>query len=488
MTQLQSPHSNPDFDTLLLSNDRILFDQIVDYLRRLEVRRTLKLSHDIRELQPVELWLGKCDIMICDLRFDFSLLQTAAVLVESSPIPLMAVGLTSGLQPPDHEMFSSPASIHLTDLVNIEDGWEDIWRHISNIKHSWNNPLMMSKIEDVPVSDILQMIAIGRWNAMVQIQGRNVIAKENRKKTVERMRGTIFFWNGEPHAAWSSLHVGAEAICDLLSLKQGILRATRPLKVPPFRNIRMDMQDILISFAVTLDESSKQTIPPAEKREGTEEFSTKASDTREKYNTPETGNAVKMVDDSCNTAPQGACPLSPWWSINAVLLKESILSAEPRSLPLRLMKPNDLQKLTHPEAQTGFLVLRAPRQFLLTMLGLCAREFTSNKLDDELIPVMRLGRQQKNYLYTACLETGASCASVNQFPCAVYSPPAELSPTIKLLEPFGHPVVVFLIPGNEISLPGDLVRRQETPVAYTCISAPDVKWDSIVQTFQKILS
>jgi uncharacterized protein len=213
-------------------------------------------------------------------------------------MPMLAIGLIDG-PVLDETTLSLPACSRLTDFVNMQESWSDIGRHISDIRYSWGKPLMMSKIEEVPISDILQMIAIGRWNAMLQIQGRNVLSKTPGKRTVERMRGNIYFWNGEPLAAWSSLHEGVQAVCDLLSLKQGILKATRPLSPPPFRNIRMDMQDILMSYAVNLDESTKHPVSPSDHQNHTAD--TPAPDATKSMHSPD-GEPPRSKNGTSRTA------------------------------------------------------------------------------------------------------------------------------------------------------------------------------------------
>ncbi len=482
MTTFKSPVSNSDFNTLLLSGDHDLFEQMADYLSQHDRERTLKCLDDITEVQPIELWLGKCDILICDLRSDCSLLETASILIESAPIQLMAIGLCNGSKA--HErVFSSDEGARLTDIVSIQDEWKGTWRHISSIRSSWNNPLMVSKIEDVPVSDILQMISIGRWNSMVQIQGRTSISKELTTRNAERIRGSIFFWNGEPLAAWSSQHTGVQAICDLLSLKQGILKVIRPLKAPPFRNIRTDMQDILISYAVTLDESFKQPVHPPKDFEEAVEDSLRA---QQRTASPPPDGPHKVNDGTIEPLrPQESPRLHSFWR-RSTAVGEALITAEPRSLPLRWMKTGDLQRLALPDNQSMFLVLRAPREFLLPMLELCAREFSNNKLDDGNIPVIRLGRQGKNYLYMASLELLADCPPLNAFPCAVYAQADRVSETLQLVAPFGHPVTAVLVPDLEPSSLGR-IARDNVEYIQQCLAAPLLRWDSIAKTLAIIL-
>jgi hypothetical protein len=471
---------HPDFDTLILSRDRILFDQMTDYLRKNDFERTLKLSRDLSDLQPIDVWLGKCDIMICDLRFDYSLLEMASMLVEAAPMHLLGIGIINGPQLLDNAL-ALPACVRLADVVSMQDGWKGIWHHISRIKYAWSNPLMMSKIEDVPVSDILQMIAIGRWNSMVQIHGRSATGIEPTKKNNDRVRGSIFFWNGEPLAAWSSFHTGVEAVCDLLSLKQGILTIIRPFKAPPFRNIKTDMQDILISHAVNLDETLRQQASSPNSLDRADDAPLSCSPPSNDVGENSKNNTEKSESD----APSSI--LNPWWSQNFSALNDAIVKAEPRSLPLRWMKAVDLEKLTQPNSQSAFLVLRAPQEFLLQMLGLCARDVTADKLDKGWIPVLRLGRQQRCYLYLACLETNAACPHLSSFPCAVYSPQEHVSNTILSLATCGHPVGIFLLPDGEEMPQTDLVNERSEPFIRS-IPAPLLRWDSITQTLVKILT
>jgi hypothetical protein len=482
MTTSKLPISNPDFNTLLLSFDSDLYKQITEYLNQNDGGRTLKCSHDISEVQPVELWLGKCDIMICDLRSDGSLLETSSILIESAPTQLLAIGLCNGTDVSE-QVLTSPAGLRLTDIVNIQDGWKGIWRHISSIKNAWANPLMVSKIEDVPVSDILQMISIGRWNSMVQIQGRTTMSKELTARTAGHIRGCIFFWKGEPIAAWSSNHTGVQAICDLLSLKQGILKVIRPLKTPPFRNIQTDMQDILISYAVTLDESFNDPMRRSTALDEAIDASLKSTPNPEADAQPDKKNIRSRTIDPLR--PHDSPPLHAFWT-QCVPIGESLIKSDPRSLPLRWMKPGDLQKLVLPEKQSLFLVMRAPRKFLLDILGLCAREYSDEKLDDGSIPVLRLGRQGKNYLYMAYLDTNADCPALNAFPCAVYTSFDQAAKTLQSLAKCGHPVTVLLVPDTHAAMLDQLIGENLASIQQ-CLPAPTLHWESITMTITDIL-
>ncbi len=501
---------NPDFDTLIISYDHLLFDQMSNFFHQNNMDRTVKISHDSSELEPIELWLGKCEILICDIRSDDSMLKTATQLIDNAPIHMIAVGLSNGVTL-QKDVLSSPGSVRLAGIVNMQEGWENIWRHISSIKFAWNNPLMMSKIEDVPVSDILQMISIGQWNAMVQIQGRTTASKELNKNGNDRICGSIFFWKGDPISAWSSLHNGIQAVCDLISLRQGILRIIRPLSASPFRNIQTSMQDILLSYAVSIDELLKQPLTQAVNNEIEIEETQVVAPSSSNLQFFRDANAVNAIDVTPSVEPQSASIQSsedasadtaaeksvfrqpssfihPWWSTNLSSLNNILVTIEPRSLPVRWMKTNDIEFLTLPNTQSEFLVFRAPRQFLLPMLRLCARDFTTNKLDEEWVPVLRLGLRQKANLYIACLEIDSACTPLSAFPCAAYSSQEQVHSTLYLCETFGHPVCILLVPDCEETMDTTIVYDNHAPYFRRTIPAPSIRWDSISKTLLEIVT
>jgi hypothetical protein len=478
MIIIKTPVTN-DFNTLVLSKDHNFFDEIVGHLSHNAIERTLKLSHNLTELQPIELWLSKCDILICDFRKnDYSLLEIATLLVESSPIQLVAIGLVDG---PLTDNTISSTCVHFTEFISMQDGWKSIWNHILKIKHSWDNPQIVSKIEDAPVSDLLQMIASCQWNSIVQIQGRVVtlVSDRSEKKTVERIRGRIFFWKGKPIAAWSSRNLGVPAVCDLLSLKQGNLRVSRLIQIPSFRNIQIDIQNILMSYAVSLDELDNQSLSPVAETQVCAVPLQVSSDSIEE---------IRKIEAETTESFQPLPFLHSWWAEDIVPLCEALINIEPNSLPLRWMKPHELKNLMfHPNTQSEFLVFRAPQQFLTSMLNFCTHDYAENKFNNGWIPIVRLGRHQKLYLYMACLEIPTTCLSLSAFPCAVYSIYKDLSSTLQSIKDCGHPVGIFLIPDNEHALSTESIREKTSPYIRKNIAAPCLSWESISQTIAKIL-
>jgi hypothetical protein len=486
-------HGTPsDFDTLLLSDDRELFEIMTGFLQKNEPERSLKLSQNLSELHPIEFTLRKCDILLCDIRSNVALIEMGGQLVESASMQLMPIGLCDST-PLQKDLLTLPFCFRFADIAKMNADWKNIWGQIVGIKFAWNNPLMLSKIEDVPVSDVLQMISVGRWNSMVQINGRVSKYINNELVGSERMRGNISFWNGAPHVAWSSFHAGIDAIYDLLSVKNGVLQVIRLTKPPYIRNIQREMQDILLSFAVLFDETLEganlgieeinqpiQTGPIAEQgkvsAEPPPEFSNlNAEEKQTAYNAPISAFKSRDLLDS-------------WWCQDFDSLRSALANTEPRSLPLRWMNDDDIQRLTISDSQSKFLILRAETEFLISMLGLCARGFETEKLKSSWIPVVRLGRFQKTNLYLVCIETAAPCDSLKKYPCVFYSRMEDLESKIGFIANAGHPAVIFLVPGLDqgLSVPQDLTRS--VPVACEAVAAPLLRWDALAQTLSKVLS
>lgn len=466
----------------MLSRDQALFDQFTQYILQNEPHRKPKLFHNPQELQPIEECLKKCDIMLCDLRHDLSALDIAGRLHESAPTQMLVFGLSNG-SPLHTEMHSFPFSFRFVDIVAIRDGWKGIWRQITTSKHIWNTPQIICNIEEVPVGDILQMISVGRWNSIVEIEGRSAGHSTNAGGSAERFRGSITFRNGVPRAAWSTFHIGISAVYDILSVKNGILRVLRSSKEPFLINIQRDMEEILVSYAFSLDERNSQPLLCHEIGDTSELL--KSDNCR-----PALLPLAPGLADNENGEPAAdhtSSVLNRWWSQGVGELCKKLTDAEPRSLPLRWMKPDDLENLSTSSAGAEFLVFRAESQFLVPMLGLCARDFMVEKLNEGWIPILRLGRSQGTPLYMACLDIPNPCSALNLFPCTIHVPDKKTDTVVKAIETAGHPARIFLVSDAEQEQLMTLVRENHSPCISRSIAAPVLRWDSIVSTLKKIL-
>ena len=149
------------YNTLVISHDRQLFTQLSSFLKEFEPDRKPLLADDVDAFTAHENSLNQCDIMICDIRSKFAAAEIGTQAIKHAPTDILSIGLTSG-QEYSQEILKLPQNLRLAGILNIQSGWRSNWHQISAIKAAWHNPLMVSRIEEVPVSDVLQMISSGR--------------------------------------------------------------------------------------------------------------------------------------------------------------------------------------------------------------------------------------------------------------------------------------------------------------------------------------
>ena len=233
-------------DTLLVSRDLTLFKQLSSFLKEFEPERTPVLIDNRASFAAFEDSLKQCDVMICDIRTNYAEFELGASAIECVPVHALTIGLTDDNRC-DQEVLGWPQHLRLGGIIDNRNGWFANWHQIVAIGQAWHNPLMVSRIEEVPVSDVLQMISTGRRNTIVHIEGYG--GGEQPATKAAPLLGCISFYQGEPQTAWSWRNAGIEAIFDLLSIKQGILQVIKSLCAPTIRNVFLQTEEILLAHA-----------------------------------------------------------------------------------------------------------------------------------------------------------------------------------------------------------------------------------------------
>lgn len=386
------------FDILLVSRDENLYKQLSSFLKEFEPDRKLQRADESSSLGDVETVLNQCDVVICDIRKEFAAVELGARVFACAPAETLSIGLTDG-HDSSSEILSLPQNLRLAGIINITYGWRSNWHQISAVRAAWHNPVMVSRIEEIPVGDVLQMISSGHWNSIAVVDDM----QETGTVISGIHRGCISFFQGEPHTAWSWRNSGIEAIFDLLSVRQGVFQVIKNHCSPSIRNVFLQTEEILLSYAVALDESG---VP--EKSGG---------------NQPQIPSCPKqnqVLESSGKTAgispseePVSSGPDETWWKCNAGRLKSLLSETEKKSLPLRRMTEKELTLLIKNQPESTFFSLVGNEQIINKVFSVCARGFSfGEETGDSRFPVMRLGTSGKPCLYIIGINSAMKCESV----------------------------------------------------------------------------
>jgi hypothetical protein len=361
----------PMYDTLVVSYDHRLFSQFSAFLREFEPDRKPFLVDDPGSFTSNEKSFNQCDVLICDMRGSGAL---GAYAVDCVPSETLAVGLASTLDCPE-DTLCRQQNLRFSGIIDHNNGWFSNWNKITAIKQAWHNPLMVSRIEEVPVSDVLQMIAAGRWSVVVHITGYGMSSLPLLPDRT--YKGCISFYQGVPQTAWSWNSAGIQAMFDLLSLKKGILQVVKNLCTPTIRNIYLQTDEILLSHAVALDESGMLAAVANEPVHQAMPDPVPAKTDPERENTS-------------------------WWSINGKQLMTTIAEASDRSFPVRMMTGEEIFRIQREQTDAQLLLLYGSAGILSDFFSHCARGFSSEKMNTgNCFPVIRLGRSGDPCLYIA---------------------------------------------------------------------------------------
>ncbi|MBN1759316.1 MAG: DUF4388 domain-containing protein [Chitinispirillaceae bacterium] len=402
------------FDTLVVSQDRQLFSQFCSFLREFEPDRKPFLADDPDTFSAFESNFSQCDVMICDMRSSSSSVDLGAYAVDCVPLETLAVGLTGDRDCPQ-ETLGRKQNLLFSGIIDSRKGWLSNWNQITAIKQAWHNPLMVSRIEEVPVSDVLQMIASGRWSVVVHISGYGMSSLPLLPQKAHK--GCISFYQGEPQTAWSWNSAGIQAIFDLLSLKKGILQVVKNLCTPTVRNVYLQTDEILLSHAVALDESVMTSL------------------------TPPVSHAAPPAAVSSPSKPPGG--KATWWSANGERLIATLSTEVAGSLPLRVMNSENIRRILRDQPDAQQLLLYGSADALDRFFSLCSRGFTSDTISGSgRFPVIRIGRSGTPCLYITGSPFSEDLTFGGKPPAVILTPEDADTGSWEVLVKRGHSVLL----------------------------------------------
>jgi hypothetical protein len=434
---------------LFFTRKKTLLDGFADFLKSQMVDCIPLLIGDIAELATHHSDFEKCDLVLFDINEDPLFLELAAQLHNevSSFVPLVAVKSTDEL--PNHVRLR-PEYLHLAGVANVKKGWGPAWDKIMEIRCAWKTPSMHSRIEDVSPSDVLQMIGISQWTVIVRFEGEPSQAMDEATDG-SRTRGCVSFVKGVPECAWSTNTIGNAAVWELLSLSHGTLEVIRRVWSCGVHNIEGKIEELLVTFAVRVDESGP---PPPELQE------------------PAAQHPVELPILSRWPESKPKIFLDRWWAVNAQGIIQTLGTTKEGIYPLRWMKWRELERLVNSKIQTRFLVILGDEQFVLRHLRPYVKDITAKKLLEEELPVIRLEKFENDYLYLIGIRQPVAALHVlNRFPFVI---PGELQPGEFLGAVIKNRVraAVIITDDAETSLNEVAKTNHKHPINFCCLQAP----------------
>ncbi|MBN1575414.1 MAG: DUF4388 domain-containing protein [Chitinispirillaceae bacterium] len=468
-------HAVHQYDTLVVSRDHALFNQLGSFLKEFEPERTPVLFDNQASFTAFENALKKCDLMLCDIRSDYAVIGLSASAMECVPAHTLSIGLTNNNEC-SPEVLNLPQHPRFSGIIDNRNGWFANWHQIAAIRQAWHNPLMVSRIEEVPVNDVIQMISSGRWNTIVHIEGFDAAAPSSAAR--KPLRGCISFYQGEPQTAWSWRSAGIEAIFDLLSIKQGVLQVIKNLCAPTIRNVFLQTEEILLSYAVALDESAFTTSPGKKNFDPPE------------YHSPEMSPVNQCRDAVSSTTPVPVADggKRSWWKSNGARLIETVTNTQPQSILLRWMNEEELLRIANEQMNPGFLFFYGKEAILIKLFSACSRGFSSGKMNaDNRFPVLRLGRSHEQCLYISGLDPAVDRKCVRNHHAVLFMT-SEEPDLIKQLCSRHHASLQIVTDPEHAPPQGVPCVFPDDSLAVHLLAAPDFSWQSLKTLLIGIIS
>jgi len=447
-------------DILLVSYDLRLFNQLKRVLQKKYPKYSARLTQDFHELQPIEVYLSKCDVILCDIRHNLSYLTNLLKFFDLMRPQAFIVGISADCAVLDN-IFNEPSALRLTDIININAGWDKILYKVDQLRVTWLDPALKSRIEDVAVADVIQMINVGNWTSIVIIHGRLT------ELSLKTIRGCIYFYNGQPETAWSSNNVGRAAVYDLLSLTRGSLQVVISLNGHFVKNLYGTVQEMLMSYYMAKDELKKYP--------------------KEEYHTEKLGVKsdvgalrLKQLKEKIEIKPL----LNNWWLNNAKYAQDVLTDIKEDSIPLRWMRESELEVLIKSPDGKQFLVFSGAAWFLSIILQ-CGINFNPKKFTKNLFPVLRLGLR-KNYLYLIFLKEDIIIDSLKKYPWVLWTEPRKIKCSLRHLCDSGCEILITYISKNLDRNQYDSLFEDKDVIG-TWLSAPEPHWKGVSQRLPRIV-
>jgi hypothetical protein len=337
--------------------------------------------------------LEKCDMVLCDMNEAALFTSEASGLIERVPARVTMIGFETA-DSVSTSFAKYPSYLRLAGITTLLKGWNTAWEKIVEMNTAWKSPFMHSRIEDVSPSDVLQMIGVSQWTAIVRIEGSQAETSAPFGSGDGAIKGCISFCKGIPECAWSNSHTGMEAIWELLSLRHGVLDVVRRIWSGCVRNIHGTIEEILIAHALGVDESCTDAgvdrAPPA---------------------VPLPSHAIHWPENGHRRTLDG------FWNRNGAAIARTLTGSDSGSFPLRWMKWRELERLVVSDIQTEFLIVFGNDRFVFSYLEPYAAGIGIDRLSGEDIPVLRLGKIGSVGLYVIGIRSlDAGMRILNRFP------------------------------------------------------------------------
>lgn len=541
---------------LFLSKEQYLFNLLKEHLAALSLDFSLFISSDLSNLEPIDQSLSRCEVIVVDGSLGRFALDTARRALHVIPDYSIVVGVYTD-EASRRVFYDWHGLYHLSAVLDIGNGWGKPWKAIMEIRNAWHRPIMVSHIDDISVSDVLQMIADGQWSSQVNMRGTAIFNRKGNIYVKEGVRGCITFNQGRPTNAWSSESVGVQAIHDLLSLISGELFVVRPPNMTTNRNVNNSIQEIIFRYTIEQDELATEDNEEPDESFSVDSFKVdpgkKDEEEKEDMNVP--GNVIfpaKTNDNSANTDPwekteaeneaitdskddaahieyhndivykyhgeidqienevggdgedvsqpsksdevfvdisiisiAQQAKLDDWWSNLSENLVDEIFASSPKgSFPLRWMNPQELRLLSQDRNRFHCIVVKGDETFVTTVLSGYGRNFDHNRLLNDEIPIIRIGRYDGSGLYLVCLTHERETDFLSHHPCVVWLDTDDSEDTLKRAR---HPVsIVFSTDTKRVNRIIKDITLGATDV-YAVVETQKPTWENISAGFGKII-
>jgi hypothetical protein len=388
--------------------------------------------------------LEKCDMVLYDMNETALFNSETAGLIERVPALVPMIGLETA-DKASTSFAEYPSYLRLAGIATLKKGWGAAWEKIVEMRKAWQSPYMHSRIEDVSPSDVLQMIGVSQWTAIVRIEGNLMNASDTAGSSGGAIKGCISFCKGVPDCAWSNNHSGMEAIWELLSLRHGVLDVVRRIWSGCVRNIHSTIEEILIAHALGVDESHPEAVVD-----------------RVLPATPLPPPAIRWPENGPRRTLDG------FWARNRAAIARALATTDSGPFPLRWMKWRELERLVVSDIQTQFLIVYGNDPFVRGYLEPYSREVGSDRLSGEAIPVLRLGKIGNAGLYIVGLRAlDMGMRILNRFPFIIEYGGSEKPDRVDMLLK-NHARTAIIIADNADACIEETARRVGTRELHYC--------------------
>jgi hypothetical protein len=386
--------------------------------------------------------LEKCAMVLCDMNEAVLFTSEASGLIERVPALVTMIGFETA-DTVSASFAKYPSYLRLAGIATLKKGWDAAWENIVEMHTAWKSPFMHSRIEDVSPSDVLQMIGVSQWTAIVRIEGNQTETSASFGSGDATIKGCISFCKGIPECAWSNSHTGIEAVWELLTLRHGVLDVVRRIWSGCVRNIHGTIEEILIAHALGVDEShpdaGNDQAPPA---------------------VPLPAHAIHWPENGHKRTLDG------FWNRNSAAIARMLTATDSGPFPLRWMKWRELERLVVSDIQTEFLIVYGNDRFIHRYLEPYVRGIGTDRLSGEDIPVLRLGKIANVGLYIIGIHTlDTGMRILNRFPFIIEygKNPDSLAMLLK-----NHACAAIVIADNADACIEEISRRIGTQELHYC--------------------